>query len=250
MIDWKIVVILTFVLVAPWTQPNSAEAQINTRLAKIWPESILRWEYDIVTIAADFELDPDLVAAVVLVESSGIPDSESYAGAVGLMGIMPLETGFAGRPTAAELSQPRTNLRWGSGILTQILKQGGGDLHAALAAYNGGWELVDIEETRNYSAEVLHHYARAIAYKQGNPLVNVTRWTVAIDIQSGYQYRHPLLLGRHTPFQLDLVGEHTVLVDYEDETSPMRVVAHAVPIFEAPQFFASERQTAEVASNQ
>ena len=216
---------------------NSAEAQAKRHLAPIWPPNILSWETMILEVASIYDIDPDLVAAIVWVESRGNSQSESYAGAVGLMGIMPQEKGFTGRPTAEELRVPRTNLRWGSGILTQILKQAGGDLHSALAAYNGGWELVHVEETRAYSAEVLHHYARAIASKQQNPLVNVTRWTVALDVQSGYGYTTPLLLGEHKPFKLDLVGEQTVLLSYASPRYPLRVVAHAVPIFEAPRSY-------------
>lgn len=237
---WKSLVVCTVVLFLFVAQSNSAESHIKTRLAPSWPESVLRWEYDIIDIAHDFSLDPDLVAAVMYVESTGYADRESYAGAVGLMGIMPLEEGFTGRPSAEELLNPRVNIRWGIGILTQILKQADGDLHAALAAYNGGWEQAHIKVTRDYSADVLHHYARAIASKQNNPLLNVTRWTVAIDIQSGYGYTNPLLLGHHEPFQLDLVGQHTVLDSYESEQSLLRVVAHAVPIFETPSFLVAD----------
>lgn len=222
--------------------PHSAETTSpQSHLATIWPANVLRWEADVIDVATAFDLDPDLVAAVMWVESAGDPIAESYVGAVGLMGVMPLEKGFDGRPTAEQLLNPHVNLRWGSGILAQILKQAGGDLHAALAAYNGGWRLVDTVETRTYTAEVLHHYGRAIAAKANNPLLNVTRWTVAIDIQSGYGYTRPLLLGKATPFKVDLVGAQTVITSYENLLDPLRVVAHAVPIFEAPATFVRDR---------
>lgn len=107
------------------------------------------------------QLDPDLLEAQVLVESSDDPWAFRFepafydrylkgkpAGAVWgrlgacsygllqIMGVVAQELGFSGPPT--ELFVPAHNLTWGALKLARLRDQCSGDIHAALAAYNGG----------------------------------------------------------------------------------------------------------------
>ena len=81
-------------------------------------------------------LAPELVLAVIQVESAFKPKAVSSAGAVGLMQIMPFWIRELGLP-ADDLKDPHRNLRYGCTILAHYLAVEGGDLTRALARYNG-----------------------------------------------------------------------------------------------------------------
>jgi soluble lytic murein transglycosylase-like protein len=104
-------------------------------------------------------LDPELVRAVVLVESSYNPTARSTKGAMGLMQLMPA--------TASSLQvedpyDPEENLRGGTIYLRRLLDRYDGDLEMALAGYNAGPQAVDrhrglppYPETHEYVDRVL-----------------------------------------------------------------------------------------------
>lgn len=81
-------------------------------------------------------LPPELVLAVIQVESAFQPDAISSAGAVGLMQIMPFWIRELGLP-ADDLTDPWRNLRYGTTILAHYLAVERGDFTRALARYNG-----------------------------------------------------------------------------------------------------------------
>ncbi|WP_309651899.1 lytic transglycosylase domain-containing protein [Halomonas koreensis] len=81
-------------------------------------------------------LAPELVLAVIQVESAFRAEAVSSAGAVGLMQIMPFWIRELGLP-ADDLKDPWRNLRYGCTILAHYLAVEGGDLTRALARYNG-----------------------------------------------------------------------------------------------------------------
>ena len=107
-------------------------------------------------------LDPDLVMAVVSVESGFRPQVVSPKGAQGLMQLMPKTASSLG---VADAFDPAQNLDGGSRHLGQLLTLYGGDLARALAAYNAGEGAVDrhggvppYRETRAYVKKVLERY--------------------------------------------------------------------------------------------
>ncbi len=81
-------------------------------------------------------LDPELVLAVIEVESNFNRFAISHAGARGLMQIMPFWLEEIGRPDD-NLFEVDTNLRFGCTILRHYLDRENGDLQRALARYNG-----------------------------------------------------------------------------------------------------------------
>jgi soluble lytic murein transglycosylase-like protein len=81
-------------------------------------------------------LEPDLVLAVIRVESNFRKYAISSAGARGFMQVMPFWANLVGE-TSADLFNLRTNLRLGCAILRSYLDQEQGNLHRALARYNG-----------------------------------------------------------------------------------------------------------------
>ncbi len=82
------------------------------------------------------ELDPELVLAVIEVESNFDRYAISIAGAQGLMQVMPFWREAIGRPED-NLLHVDTNLRYGCTILRFYLDKEDGDLRRALGRYNG-----------------------------------------------------------------------------------------------------------------
>jgi soluble lytic murein transglycosylase-like protein len=86
--------------------------------------------------AARVDVPPELVLAVIEVESNFDRWAVSTAGAQGLMQVMPFWLDELGRPNDS-LQQPHINLRLGCTILRHYLDRERGDLRRALARYNG-----------------------------------------------------------------------------------------------------------------
>lgn len=86
--------------------------------------------------AARVDVPPELVLAVIEVESNFDRWAVSSAGAQGLMQVMPFWLAELGRPDDS-LQQPHINLRLGCTILRYYLDRERGDLRRALARYNG-----------------------------------------------------------------------------------------------------------------
>jgi soluble lytic murein transglycosylase-like protein len=81
-------------------------------------------------------LDPQLVLAVIQIESNFRKYAVSRSGARGYMQVMPFWVGLVGRP-GDNLFNLRNNLRYGCVILKYYIDAEKGDLYRALARYNG-----------------------------------------------------------------------------------------------------------------
>ena len=81
-------------------------------------------------------LSPEIVLAVIQVESGFDRFAISSVGAQGLMQVMPFWKNEIGRPED-NLTKVDTNLRYGTTILSYYLEKEDGDLARALARYNG-----------------------------------------------------------------------------------------------------------------
>ena len=86
--------------------------------------------------AARSELQPELVLALIEVESHFDTYAISKSGAQGMMQIMPFWLDEIGRPDD-NLIEMKTNLRMGCTILKYYMNMEKNDLHKALARYNG-----------------------------------------------------------------------------------------------------------------
>lgn len=91
------------------------------------------WGEDIVAWAQAYQLDPNLIATVMQIESCGDPNAISPAGAAGLFQVMPYH--FAEGENALD---PDTNALRGVAYLAESLGRANGHVGLALAGYNGG----------------------------------------------------------------------------------------------------------------
>lgn len=142
------------------------------------------YEWLAVPAANRYGLDPNLLLAVMRVESAYQKHIVSYAGAVGLMQIMPRTGQLIAHAlghddfTPADLLDPELNLEFAAWYLTSLIRRFDGRLPLAIAAYNGGphnvrrWiqespadapvdvllERIPFTQTHRYVRKVLTHY--------------------------------------------------------------------------------------------
>ena len=98
--------------------------------------------------AANYDIDPALLAAVIEQESKFRADAKSSAGAIGLMQLLPdtakgiaIHTGGS-KFVLSDLYNPEINIRDGAWYLHHLMQRYG-DEKTALAAYNAGQQNVD-----------------------------------------------------------------------------------------------------------
>ena len=114
--------------------------------------------------AKRYEVDPALVKALIMAESSYNPRAVSRKGARGLMQLMPKTARALG---VEDSFDPEDNIDAGVRYFKQLLKQFDGDLKLAIAAYNAGSRKVRMYKgvppfkyTRYYVAKVIEYHQR------------------------------------------------------------------------------------------
>jgi soluble lytic murein transglycosylase-like protein len=135
--------------------------------------------------ASRFQVDPELIRAIIRVESGFDPKAVSNKGAMGLMQLIPAT---AQRFGVANPFDPKQNLEGGVNYLKYLLGLFGGDLSLSLAAYNAGEHTVQrsggipaIPETQNYVHKITSIYqsgdapASAKNVTKGPPKAPITR---------------------------------------------------------------------------
>jgi len=142
---------------------SQAPAGSSGQLATFYATPVQRWEDEVAAWAAEYELDPNLVATVMQIESCGDPRVRSSAGAAGLFQVMPFHFENGENP-----NDPDTNARRGLGYLKQSMAAANGDVRLALAGYNGGIGVINnpeytwADETRRYADWGSRMYYEAI----------------------------------------------------------------------------------------
>ena len=141
---------------------QSANAKILAANSHTRPASQEEIDQSIVMAAARHNVDPNLVRAVVKVESNFNSNAVSRKGAMGLMQLMP--------STARSLKvknpfDPDQNVDAGVRHLKQLLENYNGDVNLTLAAYNAGSGAVarssgvpHYAETQNYVRRITNLY--------------------------------------------------------------------------------------------
>jgi soluble lytic murein transglycosylase-like protein len=121
-------------------------------------------DYDnIITRAAEtYDIPKKLIQSVIKQESNFNPNAVSYAGASGLMQLMPATASYLGVQNSFD---PEQNVFGGAKYLRQMLDMFDGSTTLALAAYNAGpgnvkkyGGIPPFNETQNYVKKVTGYY--------------------------------------------------------------------------------------------
>ncbi|KAG8151550.1 lytic transglycosylase domain-containing protein [Burkholderia catarinensis] len=115
-----------------------------------------------------FRVPPELLRAVIDVESGYNPKAVSDKGAQGLMQLMP---GTARRFSSGDMFNPRDNVLAGARYLRFLLDLFKDNVELTLAAYNAGenaviragYRIPSLPQTRDYVPRVLARYKRLLA---------------------------------------------------------------------------------------
>jgi soluble lytic murein transglycosylase-like protein len=105
----------------------------DTQIAPLFTSEVQYWEREISTWSQEHNLDPNLVATVMQIESCGNPRAKSSAGAMGLFQVMPYHFAASENPYKAN-----TNALRGLSFLKMALEAREGNVKFGLAGYNAG----------------------------------------------------------------------------------------------------------------
>ena len=150
--------------VATAPDPACPEITPKSRLDRTRIESLVR------VLAPEYELDPELVLAVIQAESNFNPRARSHKGAIGLMQLMPAT---AKRFGVKNIQDPLQNLQGGMAYLQWLNRHFDGQLKLILAAYNAGENAVKryrgippYRETQHYVKKITRNYREVLLTAQ------------------------------------------------------------------------------------
>lgn len=157
--------------------------------AKWIPPTVRHWDKTINEMSKRYDIDADLIAIIMTMESGGNPKAKSEAGAIGLMQVMPstakdIATRYLKTPVDKyDLYDPRTNIEFGTAYLALFRDEFGSTQHApdytrtielVAAGYNGGGtasnaieqgEGLENTETVIYSRDAFNMYRERVSDK-------------------------------------------------------------------------------------
>jgi hypothetical protein len=102
-------------------------------IAPLFRPEVQHWAEDIGRWAEEHDLDPNLLATLMQIESCGHPTVSSSAGAQGLFQVMPFHF-----ETGEDQLDPDTNADNSADVIHECLRFANGDTGLAMACYNGG----------------------------------------------------------------------------------------------------------------
>ncbi|MGH9601854.1 MAG: transglycosylase SLT domain-containing protein, partial [Terriglobales bacterium] len=144
----------------------------------------LYWE-DLKANAAENELDPFLVAAIIRQESEFRPDAVSRARAIGLMQLMPKTGRVVARQlkikpySTQRLTDPSLNLKLGTRYFRDRLDEFGGTPEYALAGYNAGPDRVRQWLSKGAYRDI-HEFVESIPFTETREYVQAIKRNVMV----------------------------------------------------------------------
>jgi soluble lytic murein transglycosylase-like protein len=154
---------------APTVNPN-AIGSVFTPTVQYWSDRIVAW-------SQRYDIDPNILATVMQVESCGDPVVGSGAGAQGLFQVMPFHFAVGEDP-----HDPDTNARRAIEYLKGALDRADGHIGLALAGYNGGWGVINqgwagwYQETKSYYLWVSQIYIDSTSGKSSADSAALQSW--------------------------------------------------------------------------
>jgi hypothetical protein len=159
---WAIAQLQPILAAASWADRSSPSGESfqasalpgnrhKTVLSPVFTPEVRHWETEIYAWSEAFQLDPNLVALVMQIESCGHPNVVSHAGAMGLFQVMPFHFGASEDPL-----DPQVNATRGLSYLARSLELAQGRIDLALAGYNGGHGVIH-RDPSTWPAETLRY---------------------------------------------------------------------------------------------
>lgn len=154
---------------------------------EVYPLKYTDW---IVKYSAKYDVDPALVAAVILQESRFNPSSVSGAGAQGLMQFMPGTAATMAKETGRwpnyDIFDAETSVEFGAAHIRDLLVRYNGSVELALYGYNAGTGNADkatgavasLRQNNNYVRKIMNYrtvYATMYANELGLAPVKVEK---------------------------------------------------------------------------
>lgn len=130
----RAVALLVLVLIVAFTQQSKVKKML-------YP---VKYEDSVLKYSEMYDVDPNLVLAIIKVESKFKSDALSSKGAIGLMQIMPSTGVWASEKMKIEgfeendLYDYDTNIHIGTWYISSLIDEFDGDIRNAVASYNGG----------------------------------------------------------------------------------------------------------------
>ena len=145
-----------------WPYPQGSEPQRPFRPTRRTTRGAKLFQPIILTAALKYQVDPALIHAIILAESSYNPRAISKKGAKGLMQLMPSTAAALGVKDAFD---PEHNVNGGVKYLRHLIDHFEGDLQLVVAAYNAGMRKVKkyngippYKTTQFYVKKVFQYY--------------------------------------------------------------------------------------------
>jgi len=164
------------VIVSVLYEAESNRPIVQPTLSPIFTPSVLYWEDNILRWSSEWNLDPNLIATVMQIESCGYPRALSRSGAMSLFQVMPFHFTAGEDPY-----DPDTNARRGMAYLSRGLEISNGHAGLAMAGYNGGHSVITkpsnlwADETRRYYRWGSGIYREASAGWESSPTLDAWR---------------------------------------------------------------------------
>jgi soluble lytic murein transglycosylase-like protein len=152
-----LLMVIDALVVHGWPFNRATERQQITDsdapLASFFTPEVQAWRMQIREWAKTYNVNPNVIAIVIQIESCGNPIAISGAGALGLMQVMPFHF-----DNGENMINPDTNVQNGMNVFYECLTQfANWDLGLALACYNGGPSVTTIDYDQ-WAEETQHYY--------------------------------------------------------------------------------------------
>jgi hypothetical protein len=120
------------------TGETAVSAAVTGGISPVFSKEVKHWQPQILAWAAQYDLDPDIIATIMQIESCGDPNAVSSAGAQGLFQVMPFHF-----EAGEDMQYPDSNAYRGIKFYKTMLAHTGGDVPLSFAGYNGGYAASD-----------------------------------------------------------------------------------------------------------
>ena len=120
---------------------QTTNSSMSNRLAPLFTPEVQFWNASILRWSTKLNLDPNLIATIMQIESCGNTFANSSAGAIGLFQAMPDHFASTDDPF-----DPDTNALRGLTYLRRVFDTSNQNISWTLAAYNGGPSLIGLNE--------------------------------------------------------------------------------------------------------